>query len=147
MADRYPADVVALVDATIRAHVDSIMRGSGLFTANVACTCGVSDLPGEPGDIVPGHAAFRRHRAEAVLDALAGAGVLLAPVSYERTGPDGWYVMHDHGDGAGRHGHHICQHHAGSVTNPKANDHSGVEILSTFEKAQASWAREVTDAG
>lgn len=71
----------------------------------------------------------------------------MAPVTRERGGevfdPDDvrWYVMHEHGDGQGRHGHSTAQNHMGDVNNPRANDHTGVETVATLEEAQKVWGR------
>lgn len=49
------------------------------------------------------------------------------------TGPD-MYVMHEHGYGPGTgHAHAVGQGHTGDVNNPRATDHTGVEIISWAE--------------
>lgn len=52
-----------------------------------------------------------------------------------------WYAMHDHGyPDEGKHAHSTEAHHQGDPSNPRANDHDGVETFETWEEARASWS-------
>lgn len=61
--------------------------------------------------------------------------LIVVPVDVPPAPPVAWYVMHHHGPGTNRHAHSTVQHHQGDVTNPKANDHSGVVVVATFAQA------------
>lgn len=73
--------------------------------------------------------------------------LIAARVAAPDTTRPGWYVMHEHGDGL-RHVHSTVQGHSGSTTNPRANDHSCVEVICCLGAADPrdgvhdSWCRE-----
>jgi hypothetical protein len=48
--------------------------------------------------------------------------------------PRDFYAMHDHGYPVGlRHAHHVENPHSGDVHNPRANDHTGVPVVTQAE--------------
>lgn len=61
----------------------------------------------------------------------------LPPAGTHPDAPERYYLMHDHGPGTVRHAHAVGQTHMGDVTNPRANDHTGVPT-GTWEEMQAA---------
>jgi hypothetical protein len=76
---RWTPEAAEVVTAAIRKHTDQLVPASPEAAANVACNCGEFTYELPTHDWAPVRAAYRLHQAEAVLGALADAGLLAAP--------------------------------------------------------------------
>lgn len=75
---RWTPEAVEVVTAAIRKHTDRLLAADGEHGPRLSCTCGGLDYDLMQPDLAPAMAAYRLHRAEAVLGALADAGLLVA---------------------------------------------------------------------
>lgn len=110
----------------------------------------IEDVTWQP-DVVYGATAYD---ADTVADHLPheisvtrGGVRFPGPTDHGATWATHWYDMHDHDTPEGRHAHSVDQPHESSVTNPRANDHTGVEVFyGTVHAAQARWSLSSTGA-
>lgn len=82
---RWTPEAPGVLIAAIRKHTDQLVPASPEAAAHVACNCGEFTYELPTHDWAPVRAAYRRHQAEAVLAALADAG-LLVPAGGEPAG-------------------------------------------------------------
>lgn len=153
-ADRWTAETEQLVVQAIFGHVDHI-HSIGTGTVRLTCSCGHYDSGwtiSVGDDWEPCMAGFRRHRATAVLTALADAGVLIPVGGETRQEVDqagfrrGW-IERDHAMVVGRCW--SCDHETAMHHDPEGCRYSvtlaAADANTVCPCAEFPGRREVTD--